>query len=118
MAERSADAVAGEAEEAFFGGDGDAARFEDVGADGGVLMQINLGEAAGGVLGVGDSAAPEVAAILPANGELTDIVVTLLHVVTAAEIGDEAADDGGVGEALVDDFVEFLGGHGASSCKE
>jgi len=42
------------------------------------------------------------------------VVVALMHLFTAAEIGDQATLHGGVREALFDDFIELLRGHGGS----
>jgi len=99
------------------GGDGDAAGFEEVGAEGGVVVEIDLSEAMGwGVVGE-DGAAPEVAGVLPGDGEVLVVVMALDEGVIAAEVADEAADDGGIVEALVGDFVEFVGGHSAPRAK-
>ena len=105
--------VAGEAEDAFFGGDGDATGFEEVGADGVVGVEVDLGDAVGGVAVGEDGAAPEVFGVVPGDAEGLVVVVALDDGVGAAEIADEAAENGGVGHALVGDFVEFEQRHAA-----
>ena len=110
--------VAGEAEDSFFGGDGDAAWFEEVGAEGGVFVEIDLGEAMGGGSVGEDDAAPEVAGVLPGDAEVLVVVVALGDGVGAAEIADETAEDGGVGQALIGNFFEFGGRHAAPPVEE
>jgi hypothetical protein len=110
--------VAGEAEDAFFGGDGDAAGLEEVGAEGGVFVEVDLGEAMGGVAVGEDDAAPEVFGVVPGDAEGLVVVVALGDEVAAAEIADETADDGGVGHALIGDFCEFERRHAAPRVEE
>lgn len=105
--------VAGEAEDAFFGRDGDAAGLEEVGAEGGVFVEIDLREAViRGAVGE-DDAAPEVAGVLPGDTEMLVVVVALGDRVGAAEIADETAEHGGIGHALIGDFFKFYGRHAA-----
>ena len=46
------------------------------------------------------------------------VVVALDEGIVATEIADEAADDGGVGHALIGDFFEFYGRHAAPPVEE
>jgi hypothetical protein len=76
-------------------------------------VEVDLGEAMGrGAVGE-DDAAPEVAGVLPGDGEMLVVVMALGDEVCAAKIADETADNGGVGHALIGDFFEFYGRHAA-----
>jgi hypothetical protein len=105
--------VAREAKDAFFGRDGDAAGLEEVGAEGAVFVEVNLGEAMGGVAVGEDDAAPEVLGVVPGDAEALVVVVALGDEIAAAEIADETADDGGVRHALIGNFGEFKRRHAA-----